>query len=158
MNKQTKKEPERLISSNRKAFHDYTIEDRFEAGMMLEGWEVKSIRAGRVQLKDSYVILKQGEAWLIGLHISPLPTASTHVHPVPERSRKLLLHARELSKLQRAKEREGYTIVPLDLHWLRNRVKIEIALAKGKKDYDKREASKRQEWDREKQRLLRSKL
>ncbi len=111
MNKQTKNQPERLISSNRKAFHDYTIEDRFEAGMVLEGWEVKSIRAGRVQLKDSYVILKQGEAWLIGLHISPLSTASTHVQPVPERSRKLLLHVRELSKLHRAKEREGYTIV-----------------------------------------------
>ncbi len=156
MNKQTKTIPERSISKNRKAFHDYTIEEHFEAGMVLEGWEVKSIRAGRAQLKESYIILKKGEAWLIGLHISPLLTASTHIQPEPERTRKLLLHTRELSKLHRAKEREGYTIIPLDLHWLRNRVKIEIALAKGKKTYDKREATKRHEWDREKQRLLRN--
>ncbi len=154
MNKQSKKPTERSIATNKKAFHDYTIEERFEAGLVLEGWEVKSLRAGRIQLKESYVILKNGEAWLIGAHISPLTTASTHIHPDPIRTRKLLLHERELSKLFKAKEREGYTIVALDLHWLRNRVKVEIALAKGKKEHDKREATKQHDWAREKQRLL----
>ncbi len=154
MNKQSKS-IERLIVSNKKAFHDYTIEERFEAGIILEGWEVKSIRAGRCQLKESYVILKKGEAWLIGMHISPLISASTHIDPDPVRTRKLLLHERELSKLHRAKEREGYTIVAIDLHWQHNRVKAEIALAKGKKTHDKRAATKEREWSREKQRLLR---
>jgi len=154
MNKQSKS-IERIIATNKKAFHDYFIEDRFEAGLMLLGWEVKSIRAGRVQLKEGYVLLKRGEAWLIGVHISPLLSASTHVEADPVRTRKLLLHERELSKLHRAKEREGYTIVVLDLHWRHNRVKAEIALAKGKKAYDKRAASKEQDWKREKQRLLR---
>jgi SsrA-binding protein len=154
MNKQSKS-IERLIVSNKKAFHDYTVEERFEAGMVLEGWEVKSIRAGRIQLKESYVILKKGEAWLIGMHISPLISASTHIDPDPVRTRKLLLHERELSKLHRAKEREGYTIVAIDLHWHHNRVKAEIALAKGKKTHDKRAATKEREWGREKQRLLR---
>ncbi len=153
MNKQSKP-VERLIASNKKAFHDYFIEDRFEAGLVLQGWEVKSLRAGRIQLKESYVILKKGEAWLIGVHISPLLTASTHINPDPVRTRKLLLNERELSKLHRAKEREGYTIVALDLHWHHNYVKAEIALAKGKKDHDKRAATKDREWDREKQRLL----
>ena len=153
MNKQSKS-IERLIAANKKAFHDYLIEDRFEAGIALQGWEVKSLRAGRVQLKESYVILKKGEAWLIGVHISPLISASTHVNPDPVRTRKLLLHERELSKLHRAKEREGYTIVALDLHWHHNYVKVEIALAKGKKEHDKRAATKEREWGREKQRLL----
>ena len=153
MNKQSKA-VERLIASNKKAFHDYLIEDKYEAGLVLQGWEVKSLRAGRIQLKESYVILKHGEAWLIGAHISPLITASTHVNPDPVRTRKLLLHERELSKLHRAKEREGYTIVALDLHWYHNRVKVEIALAKGKKTHDKRAASKERDWQREKQRLL----
>jgi SsrA-binding protein len=154
MNKQSKS-IERVIANNKKAFHDYFIEERFEAGMILQGWEVKSLRAGRVQLKDSYVILKKGEAWLIGLHLSPLISASTHVNPEPERSRKLLLHERELAKLHRAKEREGYTIVALDLHWHHNRVKAEIALAKGKKAFDKRASSKERDWKLEKQRLMR---
>lgn len=154
MNKQSKP-VERLIAANKKAFHDYIIEERFEAGMVLQGWEVKSLRAGRVQLKESYVILKQGEAWLIGVHISPLLSASTHIDPDPVRTRKLLLNERELSKLHRAKEREGYTIVALDLHWHRNYVKVEIALAKGKKTHDKRAATKDREWGREKQRILR---
>jgi SsrA-binding protein len=155
MNKQSKM-PEKLIASNKKAYHDYTIEDRFEAGIMLEGWEVKSIRAGRVQLKESYVILKHGEAWLIGAHISPLLSASTHVNPDPVRTRKLLLHERELGKLHKSKEREGYTVVALDLHWSGGGkyVKVEIALAKGKKTHDKRAATKDREWNREKQRLL----
>jgi SsrA-binding protein len=153
MNKQSKT-VERLIVTHKKAFHDYLIEDRFEAGLALQGWEVKSIRAGRVQLKDSYVILKKGEAWLIGVHISPLISASTHVNPDPIRTRKLLLHERELGKLHKAKEREGYTIVALNLHWRHNRVKAEIALAKGKKVHDKRAAAKDREWNREKERFL----
>lgn len=154
MNKQSKT-VERVIANNKKAFHDYFIEERFEAGLVLQGWEVKSIRAGRVQLKESYVILKNGEAWVIGMHISPLLSASTHVQPEPERSRKLLLHERELAKLHRAKEREGYTIVAIDLHWHRNRIKAEIALVKGKKAYDKRASTKAREWNLEKQRIMR---
>ncbi len=154
MNKQSKT-IERVIASNKKAFHDYFIEERFEAGMVLQGWEVKSVRAGRVQLKESYVILKNGEAWVIGMHISPLISASSHVDPEPERSRKLLLHERELAKLHRAKDREGYTIVAIDLHWHNNRIKAEIALAKGKKTYDKRATTKEREWNLEKQRLMR---
>lgn len=155
MNKQVKS-TERLIVSNKKAFHDYFIENRYEAGLVLEGWEVKSIRAGHVQLKDSYVLIKSNAAWLIGGHISPLTTASTHIHPDPIRSRKLLLHQRELNKLQSAKEREGYTIVAIDLHWHKNKVKIDIGLAKGKKQYDKREVLKKKDWEREQQRHLKS--
>jgi len=155
MNKQTKdKSVERLIASNKKAFHDYFIEQRFEAGLVLEGWEVKSLRAGRVQLKESYVVLKNGEAWLIGAHMSPLPTTSTHITADPVRTRKLLLHQRELAKLVVAKDRQGYTIVPLNLHWTHNRAKLEIAIAKGKKEHDKRESSKQKDWERERNRFL----
>lgn len=146
--------PTRLIAQNKKARHDYSIEQTFEAGMVLEGWEVKSIRAGRVQLKESYITLHKGEAWLLGAHISPLPNVAEYINPDPTRSRKLLLNQKEISRLLSGKEREGYTIVPLDLHWTRNHVKAEIALAKGKKQYDKRETSKRRDWEREKQRLL----
>ena len=121
------------IVDNKKAFHDYFIEERFEAGMSLEGWEVKSIRAGRVQLKEAYVIVKKGEVYLFGAHISPLPTASTHVHPDPVRTRKLLLRAEEIRKLIGKVERAGYTMVPLNLHYTRGRIKCEIGLAKGKK-------------------------
>lgn len=145
---------ERLIVDNRKARHDYHLETYFEAGLVLEGWEVKSIRAGHVQLRDSYVILKAGEAWLVGSHITPLPTASTHIHPDPQRTRKLLLNERELSKLFSHVNRQGYTIIPVDLHWHKNRVKMEIALAKGKQTQDKRETIKQREWDRQKQRVL----
>lgn len=130
------------IADNKKAFHDYFIEERFEAGMALEGWEVKSIRAGRVQLKEAYVIVKSGEIFLFGSHISPLPTASTHVKPDPVRNRKLLMHASEISKLIGKVERAGYTLVPLNLHFSKGRVKCEIGLAKGKKQYDKRETEK----------------
>lgn len=153
MSKQ-KQQAERQIASNKKAWHDYALETQFEAGLALEGWEVKSIREGHVQLKESYVILKRNEAWLIGAHITPLNTASTHIVPDPTRSRKLLLHRRELNKLMSAREREGYTIVPLDLHWFHNRVKIQIAIAKGKKQYDKRATEKERDWNREKQRVL----
>src|SRR3990167_2974225 len=145
MNKQTATPPQRIIATNKKAFHDYHIEERLEAGLVLEGWEVKSLRDHRVQLRDSYVILKKGEAWLIGANITPLPTVSTHFTADPQRSRKLLLNQRELSKLFGATQREGFTVVPLDLHWHKNRVKAEIALAKGKKTFDKRETLKRRE-------------
>ncbi len=142
------------IAQNKKAFHDYFIEERYEAGIALEGWEVKAIRAGRVQLKESYVIVRNAEIHLIGCHISPLTAASTHVNPDPTRTRKLLLRADEISKLIGAVDRAGYTLVPLDMHYTRGRVKLEIGLAKGKKQHDKRETEKRREWQREKQRLL----
>jgi SsrA-binding protein len=145
------------IIDNKKAFHDYFIEERFEAGLALEGWEVKSIRAGRVQLKEAYVVLKSGEVWLIGCHISPMTTASTHVHADPTRSRKLLLHAEEIKKLIGKVERAGYALVPLDMHYTKGRIKLAIGLAKGKKDYDKRETEKKRDWEREKAQLMRDK-
>jgi len=144
-----------LIVENKKAFYDYFIEERYEAGLVLEGWEVKSIRAGRVQLKEAYVTLMGAEPFVIGMHISPLPTASTHVHPDPTRSRKLLLNAEEIRKLIGKVEQRGYTLVPLDLHYSKGRVKLAIGLAKGKKQYDKRETDKERDWQREQQRLLR---
>lgn len=146
------------IADNKKAFHDYFIEERFEAGLVLEGWEVKSIRAGRVQLKEAYVIVKNEEVWLLGCHISPLSTASTHVKPDPVRTRKLLLHAREIARLIGKVERAGFALVPLDLHFSKGRVKLAIGLAKGKKQYDKRESEKQRDWEREKARLMRSKV
>lgn len=142
------------IADNKKAFHDYFIEERYEAGLALEGWEVKAIRAGRANLKESYVVVKQGEVFLIGCHISPLPTASTHIHPDPTRTRKLLLHTEEISKLIGKVERAGYTLVPLDLHYSRGRIKLEIGLAKGKKQHDKRAAEKEREWKREQSQLM----
>jgi len=145
------------IAENKKAYHDYFIEQRFEAGIALEGWEVKAIRAGRVQLREAYVIVSHGEIFLIGCHISPLPTASTHITPDATRTRKLLLHAAEISRLVGSVERAGYALVPLDMHYSRGRVKLEIGLAKGKKQYDKRAAEKEKAWRREQQRLLRVK-
>jgi SsrA-binding protein len=146
------------IALNRKASHEYFIEERFEAGLVLEGWEVKSLRAGRVQLDQGYVLLKNGQAWLFGASITPLQTASTHIHPEPQRSRKLLLHARELSKLLGNVERKGYTLVPIALYWKHNRVKLEIGLAKGKKLHDKRAAEKDKDWEREKRRVFKHKF
>jgi len=146
------------IADNKKAFHDFFIEEKYEAGLVLEGWEVKSIRAGRVQLKEAYVIVKDGEVWLLGCHISPLTTASTHVKPDPVRTRKLLLHEREIAKLIGKVERAGYALVPLDLHFSKGRVKLEIGLAKGKKQFDKRESEKQKDWVREKARLMRDKV
>jgi SsrA-binding protein len=143
------------IVQNKKAFHDYFVEQRFEAGIALEGWEVKAIRAGRANLKEAYVMISNAELYLIGCHMSPLPTASTHVLPDPTRTRKLLLHANEISKLIGSVERSGYTLIPLDMHYSRGRVKVEIGLAKGKKQHDKRQAEKEREWRREQQRLLR---
>ncbi|MBM3596265.1 MAG: SsrA-binding protein SmpB [Alphaproteobacteria bacterium] len=144
------------IVQNKKAFHDYFIEQRHEAGIALEGWEVKAIRAGRAQIKEAYVIVKNAELYLVGCHITPLPTASTHVAPDPTRTRKLLLHAEEIRRLIGSVERAGYTLVPLDLHFSRGRVKLEIGLAKGKKQHDKRASEKDREWQREQQRLIRS--
>lgn len=144
------------IALNKKARHEFFIEERFEAGMALEGWEVKSMRAGRAQITESYVLIKEGEAWLLGAHITPLPTASTHIHPDPTRTRKLLLHRGELSKLIGAVERKGYTLIPTALYWKRGRAKLEIGLAKGKKAHDKRATERDRDWSREKQRILKA--
>ena len=143
------------IALNKKARHDYFIEDRIEAGLALEGWEVKSLREGRVQLTESYIVLRNSEAWLFGFHITPLLSASTHITPDPKRTRKLLLHRRELDRLIGAVERKGYTLIPLALYWKRGRAKLEIALARGKHAHDKRAAEKERDWQREKQRVLR---
>lgn len=145
------------IAENKKAFHDYFIEERFEAGLVLEGWEVKSIRAGRAQLKEAYVIIKNAELWLIGCHISPLTTASTHISPDPVRTRKLLLHEREIDKLIGKVERAGYALVPIDLHFTKGRIKLSIGLAKGKKQFDKRETDKQRDWVREKSQIMKVK-
>ncbi len=145
------------IAQNKKAFHDYFVEQKFEAGIVLDGWEVKAIRAGRAQLKEAYVIVSNNEIFLIGAHISPLPTTSTHLNPDPVRTRKLLLHAEEINKLIGNVERAGYTLVPIDLHHSRGKIKLEIGLAKGKKQHDKRASKKEKEWRREQQRLMRQK-
>ena len=152
-----KKKPppsDNTIAVNKKARHDYFIEDSLEAGLALEGWEVKSLRSKSIQLKESYVLLKDDEAWLFGAHISPLPTASTHINPDPIRSRKLLLHRREIDRLIGAVERKGYTIVPIKLYWKKGRAKIEIGIAKGKQQHDKRASQKDRDWQREKARIL----
>ena len=146
------------IVANKKAFHDYFIEEKFEAGICLLGWEVKAIRSGRANIKESYVVIRDGEVFIFGMHITPLAEASTHVHPDPIRTRKLLLHAKQISKLIGSVERAGYTLMPLDLHFQKGRIKLEIGLAKGKKLHDKREAEKDRDWNREKQRLMRVKV
>lgn len=142
------------IALNKRARFDFAIEQRFEAGLVLEGWEVKSLRAGRVQLKESYVMIKDAEAWLFGAHISPLPTVSKHVSPDPRRNRKLLLHGGELDKLIGSVERRGYALVPLAMYWKKGLAKLEIGLGKGKKAHDKRETEKARDWQREKARVL----
>ncbi|HKW81611.1 MAG TPA: SsrA-binding protein SmpB [Casimicrobiaceae bacterium] len=144
------------IVENKKAYHDYFVEEKFEAGLALEGWEVKAIRAGRAHLKEAYVVIKGDEIVLLGAHVTPLPAASTHVRPDPTRTRKLLLHRTEINRLLGKVERAGYTMTPLDLHFSKGRIKLEIGLARGKKQYDKRAAEKLRDWNREKQRLLRS--
>ncbi len=145
------------IVQNKKAYHDYFIEEKYESGMVLEGWEVKAIRAGRVQLKEAYVVIRKGELYLIGCHISSLPTASTHILPDPVRTRKLLLHTEQIKRLIGKVERSGYTLVALDMHYKAGRIKLEVGLAKGKKQHDKRESEKQKEWERDKQRLMRDK-
>ncbi|MGA8261720.1 MAG: SsrA-binding protein SmpB [Arenicellales bacterium] len=157
MGKTKPKTPSNTIAQNKKARFDYSIEEDFEAGIALEGWEVKSLRAGRANLKESYVIVEDNQLFLIGAHVSPLPSASTHIHPDPVRTRKLLMHRREIDRLIGAREREGYTLVPLSMYWKNGRAKLKIALAKGKKQYDKRAAIKQREWDRDKHRLLKLK-
>jgi SsrA-binding protein len=144
------------IALNKRARFDYFIEENLEAGMALEGWEVKSLRAGKAQITEGYVLLKNGEAWLIGAHFSPLKTTSTHVVADPTRTRKLLLHRKEIDRLLGAVERKGYTIVPLRLYWKDGRVKLEVGLAKGKQAHDKRATEKNRDWQREKARLLRA--
>ena len=146
------------IIDNRKAFHDYFIEDRYEAGLVLEGWEVKAIRAGRANIKESYVVIRGAEIFIVGMHITSLESASTHIHPDPTRTRKLLLHGEEIAKLIGKVERAGYTLVTLDLHYTKGRVKASIGLAKGKKQFDKRETEKERDWVREKARLVRAKV
>ncbi len=142
------------IALNKKARFEYSLEDRLQAGLALEGWEVKSLRAGKIQLVDSYILLKSGEAYLLGARISPLPTASTHIQPDPSRTRKLLLHREEIDKLIGAVDRKGYSLIPTAMFWSKGRAKLEIALAKGKKEHDKRATLKDRDWQRDKQRIL----
>ncbi|AKH19889.1 SsrA-binding protein SmpB [Sedimenticola thiotaurini] len=159
MAKKSKKQPgsgSSTIALNKKAKHEYFIQERYEAGISLQGWEVKSLREGRVQLTDSYVFLRNGEAALIGTNITPLLSASTHIKPEPMRTRKLLLHRQELDKLIGMVDRKGYTLVPLALYWKKGKVKLEIGLAKGKQLHDKRETEKNRDWDRDKQRILKA--
>ncbi|MGB5065222.1 MAG: SsrA-binding protein SmpB [Candidatus Competibacter sp.] len=143
------------IAGNKKAYHEYFIEEHFEAGLSLQGWEVKGLRASRAHLKESYVLLREGEAFLFGCHISPLTSASTHVQADPTRTRKLLLHKEEISRLIGSVERKGYALIPLAMYWKHNRAKLDIGLARGKKEYDKRATEKDRDWERDKQRLMR---
>ena len=156
MTKKKSQDSSSTIIVNRKARHDFALEDRFEAGIALEGWEVKSLRAGQIQIRDSYVLLKGEEAFLFGALITPLPTASLHMHPDPQRTRKLLLHRSELSRLIGAVERKGYTLIPTAMYWKAGRAKLEIALAKGKQSHDRREDERQRDWERQRQRLLKS--
>lgn len=151
-----KKSASNTIVLNKKARHDFSLGDRFEAGLMLEGWEVKSLRAKKVQIRDSYVFIKKGEAWLSSTVITPLDTASTHIHPQPQRMRKLLLHKDEITKLLSAVERKGFTLVATAMYWKKGRAKLEVALAKGKKEHDKRASEKDRDWKREKARMLKT--
>ncbi|MFW5970033.1 MAG: SsrA-binding protein SmpB [Halofilum sp. (in: g-proteobacteria)] len=144
-----------VIAVNRRARHDFFIEDRLEAGLELQGWEVRSLRTGRAQIAEAYVVLKHGQCWLLGAHIPPLASASTHVVTDPTRTRRLLLHRHEIDRLVGATERRGYTLVPLQLYWKRGRAKLEIGLAKGKRKHDKREDEKEKDWERQRQRLMR---
>jgi len=144
------------IVQNKKAFHDYFIEEKYEAGIVLEGWEVKAIRDNRTNIKEAYVIIQRGEIYLIGCHITPMGAASTHIRPDSIRTRKLLLHNEEIAKLIGKVERSGYTLVPIDMHFKGGRIKIQIGLAKGKKQYDKRNAEKERDWERDKARIMRS--
>ena len=152
--KDAKKPAGNIIAVNRRARHDYFIEDSFEAGLSLEGWEVKSLRTGNAQLTEAYVHVKKNEAWLVGAHFAPLKTVSTHIHADPTRTRKLLLHRQELDRLTGQVERKGFTLVPLDLHWTKGRAKLKIGLAKGKQQHDKRASKKERDWERQKARIL----
>ena len=155
MSKKNKADNSNAIAINKKARFDYFVEEKFEAGLVLEGWEVKSLREKKINVEESYILLKDGEAWLFGAQITPLQTASTHITPDPLRSRKLLLHQKELARLFASVNKEGYTCIPLGLHWHRGRAKCSIALAKGKHKYDKRATEKDRDWNRQKQRVMR---
>ncbi|MDO4435172.1 MAG: SsrA-binding protein SmpB [Cardiobacteriaceae bacterium] len=157
MSKSKKNNHDNQIITNKKAFHDYFFEEHFEAGLSLEGWEVKALRAGRVQLKDAHVLIKGGEIYLFGTTITPLPAASTHILADPMRTRKLLLHRREIDKLIGTSQRDGYTLIPVSLYWKNSRIKLNVAVAKGKKEYDKRAVSKDREWQLDKARLMKNK-
>ncbi len=154
--KNSKQQDDRTIAVNRKARHDYFIESNIEAGLALEGWEVKSLRAGRGNLTESYAVVRNGEVFLFGAHFSPLPSASTHVNPDPTRTRKMLMNRREIDRLIGAVERKGYTLVPLKLYWQRGRVKLDLGLAKGKKQHDKRTADKDRDWQRKRARIMKN--
>jgi len=155
-NKKTSKKPSSTIAVNKKARHDYSIESTYEAGIVLDGWEVKSVRDGRVQMSDTYVMVKKGEIFWVGGQITPLLSASTHVNPEPHRARKLLLHRREIDKLIGAVDRKGYTLVPLKMYWSKGFAKMQIGLAKGKQEHDKRAADKDRDWGREKARIMKT--
>ena len=155
-NKSKPKTSDNTIALNRKVRHDFFIEQKFEGGIVLEGWEVKSLRAGNLQIKESHIIIRDGEAFLLGSHIAPLTTASTHIDPNPTRTRKILLHRKELDKLIGGVERKGYTLVPLAMYWKRGKAKIEIGLAKGKKQHDVRAATKERDWKRDKARIMKN--
>lgn len=157
MSKDKKSGGGKTIALNKRARHDYAIDERFEAGIALEGWEVKSLRAGKVQIVESYILLKDNEAFLFGALITPLPTASTHISPEPQRSRKLLLHRAELNRLIGAVERKGFALVPTALYWKNSKVKLELGVARGKKSHDKREAEKDRDWQRQKAQIMRHK-
>ena len=154
--KKNKKAATNTIALNRKARRDYSFDEKYEAGIALEGWEVKSLRAGRGQLRDAYVMVKDAEAWLVGALITPLPEASTHIQPEPRRTRKLLLHRREIERLRGAIDRKGYTLIATAMYWKKARAKVEIQLGKGRKDRDKREVEKGRDWQRQKERLLKT--
>lgn len=155
VNNKSEKEEARDIAQNRRARHEYFIEETYEAGLVLQGWEVKSLRDGRVQITEAYVRILKQEAWLVGAHFTPLLSASTHIHPDATRTRKLLLHREQLAKLIGKVERSGYTLIPLDMHWTRGNAKLNVGLAKGKKQHDKRADQKDKDWARQKQRLMR---
>ncbi|MCP1727007.1 SsrA-binding protein [Natronospira proteinivora] len=154
--KKKQKAPSNTIALNRKARHDFGIEEDMEAGLVLEGWEVKSLRAGRASLQEAYCIIRNGEAWLLGANFTPAPGTSTHVNPDPRRTRKLLLHARELSRLIGLVDQRGYTLIPLAMYWKRGRAKLKVGVAKGKKKQDKRADQKKKDWDRQKARIMKS--
>lgn len=156
MARKSQKQPPNTIAVNKKARFDYFIEDTFEAGLVLEGWEVKSLRAGKAQLTETYVHVRNGEAWLIGMHVTPLQTASTHVSADPTRTRKLLLNRREIDHLTGLVERRGYTVVALDLYWKKGRAKLKLGIAKGKKQHDKRTVEKERDWERDRARMMKS--
>lgn len=151
-----KKTSDNNIITNKKAFHDYFLEEHFEAGIALEGWEVKALRAGRVQIKESHILIKNGEVFLFAAFINPLPSASTHVFPDPQRTRKLLLHKHQIAKLIGAAQRDGYTLAPINLYWKNGFVKVDVAIAKGKKEFDKRQVNKERDWQREKARVMKN--